>query len=587
MCVASPRAQARVAIRPTPIRRSSHLATGTSSREREANQSVNANTPRGAGARTPVRPDGTSGIMTALDVLVLDNPDSLHAQLVLTALANHGLTGHRVNSADLREASFTTDADGLRLRLPEGPWEVAPTTTVWYRRLGSPDVKDLDLDEAGLVRDELPHILLGGLAACGVQWVDEPFDVERAERKLYQTAVAARLNLTIPRWVVTNDPAVASGMLKEMRLVGKALSPGCGIAPFVAEVERDDLTEFAGLPVLLQELVATAGADLRVVVIGARAWTWRRPRTPDAVDWRAGDPVGAEFTYVSPHAVESDAVDLTRALSLTMSVQDWLETPDGVVFLEANPQGAWAFLERSEQLVPDALAVHLGQQSADSLDQGKWPKPLSRILFDFLPAGKAPENDGAEEPDYPAPRWASIAARSPVALAVARRANDEAMAAARTAEEKAGRLVRTALAALAIAIALLGFQLRFAIERDAGWFALPCVGAIARAFLVVAAFEASEIDRVGFYRHPSGRDLAEPGARAPTVRAIEQEDVGRRLAEWSSRHKHSALMQARAWFTRGLVLLVATAITTAAVWAITTTDKANIEPPVEAPPVAT
>ena len=113
---------------------------------------------------------------------------------------------------------------------------------------------------------------------------------------------------------------------------------------------------------------------------------------------------------------------------------------------------------------------------------------------------------------------------------------------------------------------------------------LPAVGAIALAFLVIAAFEASKIDRVGFYRHPSGRDLTEPGPREPTLRAIEQEEVGRRLAEWSSRHKHSALMQARAWFTRGLVLLVATAITTAAVWAIATTGEADPAPPVEAPP---
>ena len=523
--------------------------------------------------------------MTTLDVLVLDNPDSLHAQLLLTALASHGLTGHRANCADLRQASITIHADRLRLSLPDRLWEVSPTTAVWYRRLGSPVVEDLDLDEGEFVRDEMPHILLGGLSACGVRWVDEPFDVERAERKLYQMAVAARLNLTIPDSVVTNDLAVASGMLEKMRLVGKPLSPGCGIAPFVDEVGEEDLSDFGELPVLLQELVDTAGADLRVVVIGFRAWTWRRSRTPDAVDWRAKDPDGAGFTYVSPHAVESDAVDLTKALSLTMSVQDWLETPDGVVFLEANPQGAWAFLERSEQFIPDALAVHLGEQPAEPQDHGVWPKPLKRILFDFLPAEKAPENDGAKEPHYAAPRWASIAARSTAALSVARRANDEAIAAARTAEEKAGRLVRTSLTALAVTIALLGFQMRFAIEHDAGWFALPCVGVIALAFLVIAAFEASEIDRVGFYRHPSARDLAEPGAREPTVRAIEQEEAGRRLAEWSSRHKHSALMQARAWFTRGLVLLVATAITTAAVWAITTPGQSNPAPPVEAPPV--
>lgn len=518
--------------------------------------------------------------MTALDVLVLDDPDSPHAHLLLTALEGCGLIGHRVNCADLRGILVEIHSDRLRLRVADRQWDVSPATAVWYRRLGSPPVEDLDPEEAQLVRDELPHVLLGGLIACGVRWVDEPFIVERAERKLYQLATAAQLDLTLARSAVTNDPAAASAMLNEVRAVAKPLSPGQGIAPFVDEVEGNDLNDFGGLPVLLQELIDDATADLRVVVIGARAWTWRRPRTTPTIDWRAEDPGGAEFKYVSPHAVEQDAIDLTAALSLTMSVQDWLETPDDIVFLEANPQGAWAFLERAEQFIPDALAAHLGQQPADPQDPGAWPKPLKRVLFDFLPARWAPENDGAKEPEYPPPSWASLAARAPAALSVVRRANDEAIAAAKTAEEKAARLVRTALATLAVATALLGFQLRFAIERNPGWFALASAGAVAVAFLTIAAFEASEIDRVGFYRHPTGRDLAEPGSREQTVAVIEQEEIGRRLADWSSRHKHTALMQARAWFTRGLVLLVAAAITTAAVWAITADRAAK---PTESP----
>ena len=233
---------------------------------------------------------------------------------------------------------------------------MSSSTTVWYRRLGAPAVEGFKPDEAQLIRDEIPHILIGALSACGVRWVDEPFEVERAERKLFQLSTASRMDLMVPRSVVTNDSTAAIRMLKTTRVVAKPLSPGQGIAPYVDEVHRGDLEEVAGSPVLLQELIVAASGDLRVVVIGSLSWTWRRPRSPHTIDWRADDPSGPRFKHVSSHAVEREAIDLTRALGLTMSVQDWLETPDGLVFLEANPQGAWAFLDRSEEFIPDTAS---------------------------------------------------------------------------------------------------------------------------------------------------------------------------------------------------------------------------------------
>ena len=507
--------------------------------------------------------------MAGLDVLILDDPGSRHARLVEDVLSGRGATSQRLNCADLGNWSLDIRPGEFLLSSVESNWEVSPSTTVWYRRLGSSRVDNFDPDEAQLSRDEMPHVLVGGLSACGVRWVDEPFNVSRAERKLFQLSTASRLHVAVPRSVVTNDPTPAAQMLNTMRLVAKPLSPGQGIAPYVAEVHAGDLVEFGGLPVLLQELVVGADADLRVVVVGSRAWTWRRPRNPDAIDWRAEDPHGTGFERVSSAAVECEAIDLTGALGLTMSVQDWLETPDGIVFLEANPQGAWTFLDRSEEVIPDALAAHLIERSGEVLADGKWPHPLKLVLWDLYPASKAPDNDGAVTPQFAPPPWASAAARSPAALSVAVRANDEAKAGARTAEDKAARLVTTALTTLTVATALFGYELQFALARVAWWWYLllvPVVGAI--VFLAIAAFEATQIDRVGFYRHPTGHHLAAPGPRRPITTVIEQEDIGRRLASWTSKKKHTALMQARAWFTRGLVLLVAAAVVAAVSWAI-------------------
>ena len=380
--------------------------------------------------------------MSELNVLIIDEAQSREALLVEESLAREGATIQRLNCSDLDGWSIRVTPGEFKIETDTDKWSVLPTTSVWFRRLGTPDVEAYDSLEAQLVQDEIPHILLGGLAACGVRWVDEPFTVERAERKLYQLATAKRIGLRTPRSVVTSSVATAISIQSSMRLVAKPLSPGQGIAPYVEEVTAEDLNLVVGLPVLLQELVADATADLRVVVVGSQSWVWQRPRSSEVVDWRETDPAGFDFVPHEDASILQDAVDLTRAMGLTMSVQDWLDSPEGPVFLESNPQGAWAFLEGAEEMIPSEMAAHLRGAEESEPSGGKWPKPQRRILWDLGRASKAPPQDGVEAPSFVSPAWVSLAARSSEAVAVARRAHDEVMDGVKTAEEKAARFTR-------------------------------------------------------------------------------------------------------------------------------------------------
>jgi negative regulator of sigma E activity len=393
--------------------------------------------------------------------------------------------------------------------------------------------------------------------------------VKRAEQKLFQLATAARLGLALPSSLATNAVTAAAELADAGRVIAKPLSPGQGIAPFVDEVFPDDLELVSALPVLLQRLVVDAAADLRVVVIGTVAWVWRRPRTGGVVDWRAVDPSGTQFALVENEELARDAVHMTKALGLTMSIQDWLEvTGNAPVFLEVNPQGAWAFLPGADAVAPAALSRHLQRGSNGIIQDGVWPKPLRRIGWDLRTVNRAPANDGAKAPKIVPPSWVDLAARSPEALAIAQRANDEAKAGAKAAEDKAARLAQTALAAVAVATAIGGFQVGFAAERRT-WFVLLILPAAASVtFLAIAALEAVEIDRVGFYDYATAEDLARVGPKSDIASAVEHEELGRQLARWSSTQKHTSLMQARAWMSRGLVLLLVAAIVAAVSWGV-------------------
>ncbi|MCP4383097.1 MAG: hypothetical protein GY798_17020 [Hyphomicrobiales bacterium] len=510
--------------------------------------------------------------MDALDVLILDEPDSKHADLVEHELGLRGAVTKRLNCSALRAGDVEVTPGAWIFSSGEERWAVGPSSTIWLRRVGRAETTDLDPEEAQLARDELPHLLIGGLTGVGARWVDYPSAVAQAEHKLYQLATAERIGLRTAASLVTNDAGAAAAFAGEAPLIAKPLSPGEGIAPFVDQVGVQDLELIAHLPTFLQKLVA-ASADLRVVVIGPLSWVWSRDREAGVVDWRSVDPHGSAFALADELTVARDAVELTTALGLSMSIQDWLIGPDGPIFLESNPQGAWAFLDESESLVAEALARYLFPDASGVYSDGKWPKPLHRIGWDLRRADNAPANDGVEPPHVLPAAWLPLAARRDDALSVAQRANDEAKESAKAAEEKASRLGQTALAAVAVGTAIGGYQLGVTLDRG-GLVALSLIPvAAAICFLAVAAFEAVEIDRVGFYEHASVADLAKQGPRDAMTLVLVREERGRYLASWTSRHKHTALMQARAWFSRGLFALLVAGLVAGVSWGANFADR--------------
>lgn len=188
---------------------------------------------------------------------------------------------------------------------------------------------------------------------------------------------------------------------------------------------------------------------------------------------------------------------------------------------------------------------------------GFWPKPRHRVFFDLRSAKKAPANDGAVAPPLVDPDWLPTVAPSDLALEQARRGHEQAVTSAKTAEEKAARLLQLCLALLTISFAVAKFQIDAVHGRTPiVWAALLPV-AVAAACLTAAALGAAEVDRVGFYHHPgvealSGRPVADQLKELVTVEA-----QGERMARWTANRKATDVMDARAWFTRGLLALIA------------------------------
>ncbi|MFJ4654375.1 RimK family alpha-L-glutamate ligase [Nocardia sp. NPDC088792] len=173
--------------------------------------------------------------------------------------------------------------------------------------------------------------------------------------RLTQLAAARRVGLATPATVVTTRPSDAVELLSGRGdLLVKSLGPhavesepGSVRGVFPQRIGRQQLSAENGVeqaPVIVQEYVS-APSELRIYVVGGRFFGYRiiRP-TPDA-PWTAPDSIQVRPWEV-PTRLSTALVRLTDLFGLDICAFDLLDTADGPIFLEVNPECEWLWSER-------------------------------------------------------------------------------------------------------------------------------------------------------------------------------------------------------------------------------------------------
>ena len=283
-------------------------------------------------------------------VMVVSYPEDVHGTVLETLLRQRDVEVARLSLDEVAERFTWQLGTGLSLdqsRVDRGRW-----SGIW-RRLGVPALDAIDPAYGDFAMSETRDAFRGALMSLGIDWLNEPDALWRAEHKLVQLEAARGLGLRVPHTVVTNDPAVAKQFTDGRETVAKAVRYGLvATAPeprmaWTQRVEPQAEFVFGGVPVVFQEAI-TARAHLRVVTVECRVFASRL--VSDALDWRATDGAVGEWIQLSasevPAGLEQDAVRLARALQLNYTSQDWLVDDDArPIFLEANPNGQWLFLD--------------------------------------------------------------------------------------------------------------------------------------------------------------------------------------------------------------------------------------------------
>lgn len=298
-----------------------------------------------------------------LDVWIAAPASDPHATVVAGELAAQGASVACIPLAEIPSWGLEwSGGDTARLHRDGSVWAVDASTSVWWRRPDAPSAGPSgisDPDERALAGDEIRALVPGVLDAVGVAWVDAPWTLLRARQKAVQLAAARACGARTPEFTICGHPGSGAQFAQDRTVVAKAVSTGVGLAPFVAEVPPQALDRLSSCPTMLQELV-DATADVRLVTVGDRVFSWVRPRAAGTVDWRRDDPAGSAFAAVTRDPTGGRAAAVSARLGLRFSVQDWLTGPDGGLwFLEVNPQGQWLFLPGAEAAAARALATML------------------------------------------------------------------------------------------------------------------------------------------------------------------------------------------------------------------------------------
>jgi ATP-grasp ribosomal peptide maturase len=313
-------------------------------------------------------------------VLIVTQPFDATADYVVAELHERGVPVFRCNPGDfprrLTLAARLGEGWTGSLHLPEREVSLADIGCAWYRRpTGFEFSEELSGEERRWSNAEA-RLGLGGVLGAVPRWLNHPCDIARAEYKPLQLQNARAVGLTVPDTLITNDPDTARRFAKEHeQVIYKPLS-----AVTVSEndqhrivyanrVSADDITDSVNVTAHLFQAWVDKAYEVRLTVVDDDFFAVRidAESPAAAIDWRT-DYDHLRYSLIDvPDEIRHGVSGLLDMLMLRFAALDFVVTPSGEwVFLEANPNGQWAWLQ-------DATGAPIAAAIADALTKG--PRP--------------------------------------------------------------------------------------------------------------------------------------------------------------------------------------------------------------------
>ncbi|MGI5144111.1 ATP-grasp ribosomal peptide maturase [Streptomyces sp. CA-106110] len=315
--------------------------------------------------------------MDTRPVLVCTQHEDATADLVITELNRRRVPVLRLDPGRdfpaLAQLAARSGAQGWsgRLTIGQRTLDLSAVRALYHRRPHTYPT-DSSRQAARFAAQENRRGLGGVLGALpGCLYLSHPQAIARVEYKPAQLDAAARVGLTVPATLITNDPMEAKVFCAEQPTIYKPLHAGAyevGGEPagiWAAPVEPGELDDAVGYSAHLFQVQVPKAVDVRVVVVGEQVFCALITAPPGIVDWRAAYRNLSYEPVECPERVRRALVAFLADFGLNFGAFDFAMTADGAWwFLECNPNGQWAWLEAAANLTITTAIADLLENGA-------------------------------------------------------------------------------------------------------------------------------------------------------------------------------------------------------------------------------
>lgn len=252
---------------------------------------------------------------------------------------------------------------------------------VYFRR---PELKadnsELSRSENQFIRNEISYTLEGIYEILNsAYWLNNVKHIRNAENKIFQLRLAKKIGFRVaPSLITTNaDSAMNFYRMNDEDCIIKPIRTGlisdegneeAIIFTNKVNLDKNNAQRVGGCPTFFQKHIKKRG-DIRVTVVGDKifaAFIHSQDSDDSKVDWRVSQNGLKHSIYTLPVDVSANCVNLLKELNLNFGAIDLiLDEMGNYVFLEINPNGQWAWIERLLGLDISGAIVNLLKDKID------------------------------------------------------------------------------------------------------------------------------------------------------------------------------------------------------------------------------
>lgn len=316
-------------------------------------------------------------------ILLLTNKQDITADLVVLELQRRGADYLRFNTEEFPQnvqisLDYQNRLSGFFYFINrKHKLSFADIESVWYRRptLPSPDKRIPEKFMPFSIRESF-ELLNGVWNNLNCYWLSNPHKIRLAECKITQLGVAQQLGFVVPPTMISNNPADIEDFYEKCNknIVVKPIKMGLvgdGVVVFTNKITPaafENIESAALVPAIYQANISKK-YDIRITIVGDKVFPIEihsQTFEDASIDWRHSQHVNIPHKVHSlPESLAKRCLKLVKVLGLEFGAIDMILTPDGdYYFLEINPNGQWAWIEKRTGLrIAEAITDLLCQES--------------------------------------------------------------------------------------------------------------------------------------------------------------------------------------------------------------------------------